>query len=207
MAPANKSDYCRSIMYSIALILMIAAYSSKDLRDGGPNLPFFVAVGHEFGVTDIYFVYDLFNLFIDGRKLFLSSKLYGGAVNVATRSSPPHHLRPLTALAYAVDVLLSLGFRLMDGRPGPQDNKAFKDRTAYFNHKTFCKISHDMGKLLSRSGDNNLRFAAHTAATHSTAAENVVFLAKSVAETLVKMNLLNNFRDITICLDIGTVSR
>ncbi|KAI8944358.1 hypothetical protein F4801DRAFT_585504 [Xylaria longipes] len=100
----------------------------------------------------------------------------------------------------AVDVLLEVEFIVEDDLMGPQDDDALKDLGADFIHKTFCKLHNDEKKCLWRTQDTNL-VGAHTTA----AAESMHILAKSVAKTMVEMDLLDSFRDIKTCLNSGDI--
>ncbi|KAI1739163.1 hypothetical protein F4680DRAFT_449268 [Xylaria scruposa] len=74
------------LMYHNAMVLMIAAYSVKDLLKGrkNPNIPYFAAVARQFGATDTNAMRYLFKRFISGREMFYANNIPGRAARPYT---------------------------------------------------------------------------------------------------------------------------
>ncbi|TRX89647.1 hypothetical protein FHL15_009397 [Xylaria flabelliformis] len=143
--PAHPDEKSNLTHYN-ALLLMISAFSSKDLLNArkGPNINFFRAVSHQFGSTD---------------------------TNAA------------------VDALLLVQDEMKYGEPTHQDGHALECPNIRFIHKIFCRVFNNLKKRLWAS-------EARTAARDQT-----LQLAKDVAKTMVQVDLLRDFTDITTLLD------
>ncbi|KAI1752751.1 hypothetical protein F4782DRAFT_546383 [Xylaria castorea] len=168
------------LMYCNALILMMAAYAAKDLRSTGVNLSFFETVSLQFGASNTLAVRYLLDRFIEAREQF-----YGTNSHV-------------DGIAMGID--LPITYDVENGEHGPQDDCTLEGPDMLFTHKVFCKLYDDMMKQIQGSSRGFIARAAEVAER-----ETVLILAKSVAKTMVELNLLRGFTDVVPILNTGTL--
>lgn len=195
---ANNFHCCRPIQYYNALKIMVAAFGAKDIRKPGFNFDFFATISREIGIEDTLAVSYLYELLIERRHMFhvhytVTNRMSASAGRLGTS------VRPYTALATVADELLILESVISDGEPGPSDSEALAAPGEYFAHTMVSKISEEMNKrILLKDALSEARLVA--------AREEMVFVAKSVAKTMIEMDMLKNFTNIKTILNTEEIN-
>ncbi|KAH8159435.1 hypothetical protein CIB48_g8801 [Xylaria polymorpha] len=186
------------IQYYNALKIMVAAFGAKDIRKPGFNFDFFATISREIGIEDTLAVSYLYELLIERRHMFhvhytVTNRMSASAGRLGTS------VRPYTALATVADELLILESVISDGEPGPSDSEALAAPGEYFAHTMVSKISEEMNKrILLKDALSEARLVA--------AREEMVFVAKSVAKTMIEMDMLKNFTNIKTILNTEEIN-
>ncbi|KAI0436991.1 hypothetical protein F4803DRAFT_571405 [Xylaria telfairii] len=186
-----------NIKYFNALRLMVAAFGAKDIREPGFNFPFFATISHEIGSMDTLSITYVYESLIERRHMFNTH--YGFELTRAIRrGSSITAIMPYTALASMADELLLVEYELGEVDPELGDDKALNGPGKYFAHKMASKICNGVNKRLLKDVLSEARVVA--------AREEMLFVAKSVAKTMIEMDILNNFTNIKTCLSTEDIN-
>ncbi|KAI0544239.1 hypothetical protein F4679DRAFT_589666 [Xylaria curta] len=185
--PPHMLEDKTHIMYHNAFILLIAAYSAKDLLKAGrsPNIPFFVTVGRQFGCNDTNALRYLFRRFISGREMFYANNIPGKSDGFALEHPDIRFTHKTFCLVFN-----DLKRRMWSS----EARAAARDQIA--------RLARDVAKTMVQF--DLLRDFTDVTTLLDTQTISHARLAKKIARAMIERNLLKVVWDLVIMLDKKT---